>query len=111
MVDDTNPYKYNIKLVDAATTTGDKNTVQMPRSDGKLYSFQGTVAGTGSVTATLNIYGSNDGTNWILLATITLSGTTSATDAIVFAAPYTSLKGNVGAITGTGATANLIMGQ
>ena len=42
--------------------------------------FQAVITGTGAITATINIQCSLDNTNWILLGTITLSGTTTATD-------------------------------
>jgi len=72
--------------------------------------FQATVTGTGAVTATVAIQVSNDDTNWITLGTITLSGTTSATDGFTSDAPWGYVRANVTAISGTGAAVTATMG-
>lgn len=69
--------------------------------------FQCTVAGTGSVTASVNIEASINGTDWKSIKTFTLSGTTRASDVFSSTDPYPFLRGNVTAITGTGATVTL----
>lgn len=71
--------------------------------------YQATVAGPGAVTATVVIYVSTDGTNFIELATITLSGTTSATDGFASATGWSWVRANITAISGTGATINATM--
>lgn len=70
--------------------------------------FQATVAGTGAVSATVLIQVSNDATNWITLATITLSGTNSATDGVAMSAAWGFVRGNVTAISGTGAAVTTV---
>lgn len=72
-------------------------------------SFQASVVGTGAVTATVDIEVSNDGTYWKALGTITLSGTTNNTDFLVLdkIAPYAQIRGNVTAVSGTGAAVTL----
>lgn len=72
-------------------------------------SYQAIVAGTGAVTATVVVEVSNDGTNFLTLGTITLSGTTSANDgfAVGFGCKWAYVRGNVTAITGTGAAVTL----
>ena len=62
-----------------------------------------TVAGTGAVSATVQVEVSNTGAKWVVLGTITLSGTTEATDGfgVDVRWPYTRAK--VTAISGTGA--------
>lgn len=72
--------------------------------------FQATVSGTGTVTATVLIQVSNDGTNWITLGTITLSGTTSATDGFASSAPWAYVRSNCTAISGTSAALSVVMG-
>lgn len=72
--------------------------------------FQATVSGTGAVTATVLVQGSNDGTNFFTIATIPLSGTTSATDGAAIQAPYAWVRGNLSAVSGTGAAVTLTMG-
>jgi len=78
--------------------------------------FQGVVEGSGAVAATLEVYGSNTdptgttGTHGVLLGTITLSGTDSATDGFVTDVPWVNVWGKCTAISGTGARARLLMG-
>lgn len=75
--------------------------------------FQATVSGTGVVTATVTIEFSNDGTNVCSTVggTITLSGTTSDSDGFTTqSAPWKYVRANVTAISGTGATVQVLMG-
>lgn len=70
------------------------------------------VSGTGAVSATVQIYGSteNSTANGVLLATLSPSGTTSASDGVAFDAPWPYMWANCTAITGTGATLDVAMG-
>lgn len=88
------------KLLDAQTTVAAGQPTQIT---GANHTFQGIVTGTGAVTATVLIQCSNDGTNWLTLGTLTLSGTTTATDGFASAAPWAFVRANVTARTGTGA--------
>ena len=79
-------------------------------------SFQAIVTGTGSVGATVVIQGSNEtatfnGTksNWVTIDTYTLSGTTTATGGSTSTSVWRYLRANVTAISGTGATVEVIM--
>lgn len=78
--------------------------------------FHATVVGTGAVTATVKIYGSNHapvsgvGQYGVVLGTITLSGNTSATDGFTTDAPWLWTWSDTTAITGTGATMTATMG-
>ncbi len=72
--------------------------------------FQATISGTGAVTATVLIQVSNDASNWITLGTITLSGTTSATDGFASSAPWAYVRSNCTAISGTSAALSVVMG-
>lgn len=100
---------YNLYTEPGTTGTTTSLTVY---KDSPFSTFQGTVSGTGAVTATIVVEGSNDGTNWVAtaLGTITLSGTTSATDGFTTTAPWKYVRARVTAITGTGATAQVYMG-
>ena len=78
--------------------------------------FQAIVTGTGSVGATVVIQGSNEtatfnGTksNWVTIDTYTLSGTTTATGGSTSTSVWRYLRANVTAISGTGATVEVIM--
>jgi len=79
--------------------------------------FQAIVTGTGTVTATVLIQGSNetdtfigDKANWVTIDTYTLSGTTTATNGSTSVSTWRYVRANVTAITGTGATVEVIMG-
>lgn len=72
--------------------------------------FQGTVTGTGAVTATIDVEVSTDNTNWVVMGSIVLSGTDSATDAFASDTNWPYVRGNLTAISGTGAEATLAMG-
>lgn len=68
--------------------------------------FQATVTGTGAVTATVDIQGSNDNVNWskTSLATLTLSDTTSDSDGVTVISPVKYVRAVVTNVTGTGAS-------
>ncbi|HET8686205.1 MAG TPA: hypothetical protein VFM18_06020 [Methanosarcina sp.] len=91
------------------TTTGAQPAVF---KDSPYSAFSATVTGTGAVTATVLIEVSNDGTNWLStpMGTISLSGTTSATDGFTSSAPWKYVRANITAISGTGATVVVKMG-
>ena len=95
-------------LIQGQTTTGAGSENQLDHSPS---TFQATVTGTGTVSATVAIEVSNDKTNWLTLGTITLSGTASATDGFFQdRVPWASIRGRVTAIAGTGAKVTLVQG-
>lgn len=80
--------------------------------DSPFATFQATVSGSGAVTATVLIDGSNDGVYWCStpLATISLSGTPSSSDGFTTQAPWKYVRANVTAISGTSAVVQVYMG-
>lgn len=67
--------------------------------------FQATVSGTGAVSATVLIQVRNSSSHdWLTLATITLSGTTTSSDGFASEASWAYYRANLTAISGTGAT-------
>lgn len=73
--------------------------------------FQATVRGVGAVAATILIEGSNDKEAFLLLGTITLSGTTQASDGFVGNAPWHYVRARLDtAPTGTGAAVTVTVG-
>ena len=79
--------------------------------------FQAIVTGTGTVTATVAIQVSNEtatfnGTTcvWDVTGSLTLSGTTTSTDGFTTICPWRYVRVNVTNVTGTNATAEIIMG-
>lgn len=94
------PFKHNIlKDATAAVTTG----AEFSLSDRKPpYSIQASIEGTGgTVTATVTILVSDDGVQWITKYTISLSGTTTATDEFGVYGTYDKIKASLTAIGGT----------
>jgi hypothetical protein len=75
--------------------------------------FQAVLTGTGALTATVVIEGSNDGTNWVAtaLGTISLSGNDAVSDGFANDAPWKYVRARVTAITGTSATVTVLMGR
>lgn len=107
--------KQATKLLSSATATGAGNTVLMPSgANGRgRCSYQAIANGSaGAFAATVAVQVSNDGTNWETLGTLTLSGTATTADADSFMAdtPWQYVRGYVTAISGTDATATLLMG-
>lgn len=75
--------------------------------------FAATIAGTGTVSATVTIEGSIDGgVTWVpALATMSLTGTTTdKKTATITGAPWPQLRARTASTTGTGATVDVWMG-
>lgn len=96
-----------INLLAAATATG----VGQGKPLSAEKTVQAFVAGTGAVSATVVIEVSNNGTDWITLATITLSGTTRAFDGFASSAPWLLTRAKVTAIAGAGAAVTVAAGS
>lgn len=96
-------------MLTSVTSTSTGTTYQFPRKSSLRTHFC-RVAGTGAVTATVLIRGSNDGSNFVTTATLTLSGTTSASDGVVTEADWPYMNHQVSAITGTGAAVSCTTG-
>lgn len=94
-------------LLTAATATGAGDTIAT-NSNASDRKITAVVAGTGAVSATVKLYGGN-GSTFVLLATITLSGTTSDNFALV-TVPYPEMYADLTAVSGTGAAVTVQMG-
>lgn len=94
-------------LINAATTTTTGNPVA---PDETKRSYQATVVGEGSVSATVIFEGTNEGIGYVPLATITLSGTALASDGFVGESPWTCVRARLTAISGTNAAVTATVG-
>lgn len=98
-------------LLDGATATG-ASYARPGRTGVKTFQAWGTTSsGTGS--ATIAVQGSNDQGQavWDTIGTITLTlGTAATSDSFTSDDRYAVLRGNVTAISGTGASVSLTMG-
>jgi hypothetical protein len=96
--------------------TGLTATGATPRifKDSPYATFQATGTTTASTgAATIKIQGSNldDANSYVDLGTITLTlGTTLTADGFATSAPWKYVRANVTAISGTGASVNVLMG-
>ncbi len=100
-----------IKIMDAVTTTATGTAYYAGHKFRPQRTFQAIVAGTGSVSATVLIEVSLNNSNWELLATIALTGTTSDSDGGAAEAPWQWYRARVSAISGTGAAVTVWMGS
>lgn len=92
-----------------ATVTGDAQNTDGRPAD---CTYQASIAGTGAVTATVIIEGSNEGVsgNFMTIATFSLSGTTTDSLGFVSQAKWAFVRARMTAITGTGAAVTVTMG-
>jgi hypothetical protein len=98
----------------SSTATGASSPIYKESPYG---TFQAIVTGTGAVTATVDIQVTNeaatfngDKSSWITLGTISLTGTTTATDGFTTVCPWRYVRANITAVSGTSATVEIIMG-
>lgn len=94
-------------LLEPVISTGYGPTRQL---HGARFTFAAKVSGTGAVAATVKVQVSNDTATWYDMIVFDLSGTSSAAEAEALEAPWAYGRGNVTALSGTGATAEIMMG-
>jgi hypothetical protein len=99
-----------VSLLSGVTTVSTSSTADMASFDGDERNFVAHISGTGAVSATVLVEVSNNNVHFFTLATIELSGTTSATDGFVSDESWQFIRGRVTAISGTGAAVTLTMG-
>lgn len=95
---------YHVNLIDSVTADGTGTTFER---DGNIWNYQAVITGTGSVSATVTIQVSNNGTNWETFGTMSLTGTGSDTDSVTGNAPWRAHRAVVSSLTGTGATVSV----
>lgn len=99
----------NISLATSVTSNGTQSAVAVDIANGVAKAnrtYQATVSGTGSLTATVKFYGSQNNTNFpsIPFGTITLSGSSMVTDGFASVAAWPYVKCDISNITGTSAS-------
>lgn len=111
------PRYFRFGSVNYTTTAAPTNSVPLFK-ESPYSSFQAIATATsGAVTGTILVQASNEEdtfngvkSNWITIATITLSGTTTATDGFTTICPWRYIRASVTAISGTSAQIEVIMG-
>jgi hypothetical protein len=98
-------------MLSAAAATGAGSSVLPPYQGTKTFQAAGaTTAGAGS--ATVAVQCSLDGTNWDTLGSITLTlSTTASSNSFTSNDRCRLVRGNVTAISGTGAAVSLFLGM
>lgn len=71
--------------------------------------FVATITGTGTFSASVQIQGSNDGTNWVNVGTALAVSNSTPSVGLVANTTYKYFRATVASITGTGATVNTTM--
>lgn len=81
--------------------------------NGATFTYVSPSTGTlsANATATATVQARFQDINWVTLGTITLSGTVAASDGFATASAWKWVRVNVSAITGTGATVQVIQGN
>lgn len=89
-----------------------KSFSALPRQEGdtNVRSFQATVEGVGTVTATVTVEGSNNGRAWLTCLQFSLSGNNQVTDGGVINSPWAFFRANVTEISGNGARVEVVEG-
>lgn len=103
-----------LDLISAATSTvdgaalkyADRHLVSPP----ERATLQAVVTGDGAVAATVVVQGSHDGTNWVDIATIELSGTDTDSDGFSESLAWKYVRARVTAISGTDAAVTVTLG-
>lgn len=90
---------------ETATTTGESKNVWKG-----LKSFQVVMTGSGTVSATVDIDVSTDGSTWLTLGTISVSGTDSAADGFVSEESWPHHRADLTAISGTSGSVSVYVG-
>ena len=97
-------------LLSAVTTVSTGATTAVNKAKQTFALVGSTSSGAGA--ATVNVEASNDGINWVVLAIIGLTlSTTAAVDGFAADAAWLYVRGRVTAISGTGAAVTLTMGS
>lgn len=97
-----------IPLLLTRTATADGLTFEAPGPGATVHA---RVTGTGAVSATVVVQVSNFDGNWLDLGTLTLSGTTTASQGLALDAHWAYIRATLTAISGTGASVDVIMGS
>jgi len=97
-------------LLAEVTATGAGNSVRSIRGASTFQASGSVASATGAATIAVQV--SDDNINWLTLGTITLAlTTTSSSDGFASDAPWAFVRGNVTAISGTGAAISLIVAR
>ncbi len=100
---------YAVTLMSDKSTTGAGTAYKMVKPGERT--IQGSLEKTtgSDVTATVYVQVSNDGTNWITLATFSLNTAATASDGFAMTAPWMYVRGYVHAVSSANSAISIIM--
>lgn len=95
-------------LLNAVTADGNYRMVTFDKGS-VTKQAQAVIGGASSVSATVTVQGTNDGTNWSDIATLLIASSPVASQvaATTLTSPYRAMRGVVSSISGTGTTVTL----
>jgi hypothetical protein len=96
-------------LLEAATEDGEGAVWQGTWNANRRARVQGVVTGTGAVTATIAVQGSNDGVHWELIGTLTLTADDADSDSLGIDYPWYALRADLTNLTGVDAKASALL--
>ena len=105
--------KQRIHMLLNAVTTNQISSVIPTENNGNGLTLKASIAGTGTVSATVNVYGDNfnQTTQGVLLGTISLTGTTSDSEGLFIPAEWPFFYCELLSISGTGAAVTVSVGM
>ena len=101
-----------INLISSATKSAVFKYVPMPQGNVTFHAIGITSASTGAATVKVQVSNvENNPNSWVDLGTITLAiSTLSTSDGFASSAKWEFVRGNITALSGSGASVSLIMG-
>lgn len=95
----------SITLLSPATAAATGAAYDGPWNEARRGMVQAVITGTGALTATVTLQGSNNGVNWTTVGSaMSLSGTTSDTKTQAVDYPWAQIRAVSSSLVGTGAT-------
>lgn len=95
----------SISLLSPATVAATGPVYDGPWNEARRGMVQAVITGTGAVSATVTVQGSNNGVNWTTVGTaMSLSGSAADTKTQAVDYPWAQIRAVSSALSGTGAT-------
>lgn len=94
----------SVELLAPATIATTGAAYAGPWNDARRAMVQATIDGTGAVSATVVVQGSNNGKHWTQIGSMSLSGTDTDAKTLAVDYPWAHIRAVSSALSGTGAT-------
>ena len=100
---------YVVALITEKNTTGAGDSHKMVVAGERTIQCSLRKTGVSEVTATVYVQVSNDGTNWVNLATFSLNTAGTAADGFALTAPWAYVRGYVHAVSSSSSVISMYM--